>query len=86
MSKTINYLVANLVALSGLLTGAAVVHNYYKPDLVRTSAATLVLHQHLPVSMRYTDVKHVVVCRLFHCQIATRSLPSQGSDGVQRRA
>jgi Domain of unknown function (DUF4516) len=30
----VNYLVGNLVALAGLLSGATVVHNIYKPDLV----------------------------------------------------
>ena len=31
----VNILLANVVALSGLLGGAALVHNVYKPDLVR---------------------------------------------------
>jgi Domain of unknown function (DUF4516) len=37
MSK-VNYIAANLAALAGLLTGAAVVHNIYQPDLVRSCA------------------------------------------------
>jgi hypothetical protein len=30
----INYLLANVVALAGLLTGASVVHYIYRPNLV----------------------------------------------------
>lgn len=30
----INHLVANIVAMAGLLSGAAIVHNIFKPDLV----------------------------------------------------
>lgn len=31
----VSYLAANAVALAGLLSGAALVHNIFKPDLVR---------------------------------------------------
>jgi hypothetical protein len=30
----VNYLTTNVVALAGLLTGASIVHEIYKPDLV----------------------------------------------------
>ena len=39
----INYVTGNVVALAGLLTGAAIVHNVYKPDLVRSHVASLPL-------------------------------------------
>lgn len=47
----INYVTANAVALAGLMCGAAIVHNVYKPDLVRClpryDASTFTASAHL---------------------------------------
>jgi hypothetical protein len=54
----VNYVTANVLAMAGLLTGATIVHNLYKPDLVRA-----VFHfACFPWQADASSALHVVLC------------------------